>query len=257
MWKTVIVSVAALALGFPVAEGWAAELVIFSTGSMSEPVKEIGEAFTHATGHKLSYVIGTTGALQRRLRAGEHSDVIAISAEGAEPLAQEGRYSGARSDFARSVIAIAVKAGTHLPDISTPDAFKQAMVNAKSISISDPALGSISGVYLLSLFEKMGIAEDMKRKTVIKPVGTEVATAVAQGEAEIGVTFRSELTPNKGVTVAETFPTAIQSPTLYVIGVASTTKVQDAARAFVAFALTPDSQAKLKELGVEPAARPR
>jgi molybdate transport system substrate-binding protein len=257
MWKTVIVSVAALALTFPVTESRAAELVIFSTGSMSEPVKEIGEAFTHATGHTLSYVVGTTGALQRRLRAGEQSDIIAISEEGAEPLAQEGRFAGPREPFARSVIAVAVKAGHRLPDISTPEAFKQAMMSARSISISDPALGSISGVYLLSLFERMGIAEDMKRKTVIRPVGTEVATAVANGEAEIGVTFRSELTPNKGVTVAETFPAAIQSPTPYVIGVSSSAKAPDAARAFVAFALTADSQAKLKVLGVEPAARRR
>ncbi len=122
-------------------------------------MKEIGEEFMHKTGHKLSYVIGTTGALQTRLRAGEHADVIAISAEGADALAKEGRFSGAREPFARSVIAIAVKAGTPMPDISTPDKFKQTMLNAKSISISDPAQTSISGVYLLSLFEKMGIAE--------------------------------------------------------------------------------------------------
>ena len=212
MWKTSILAAAALALLLPAAESQAAGLVIFSTGSMSEPMKEIGEAFTNSTGHKLSFVIGTTGALQGRLRAGELSDVIAISAEGADALAKEGRFAGAREPFARSVIAIAVKAGGRMPDISTPEMFKQAMVNAKSISISDPALGSLSGVYLLSLFEKLGIADEMKRKTVIKAVGTEVATAVANGEAEIGVTFRSELMPNKGVAVAPTFPEAIQSP---------------------------------------------
>jgi len=256
MWKTVSVSVAALGLLFAAAETRAADLVIFSTGSMSEPMKEIGEEFMHRTGHKLSYVIGTTGALQTRLRAGEHSDVIAISAEGADALAKEGRFSGAREPFARSVIAIAVKAGTRLPDISTPDAFKQAMLNAKSISISDPALSSISGVYILSLFEKMGIAEQMRPKILIKPVGIEVATAVANGEAEIGVTFRSELMPSKGVTVSETFPEAIQSPTLYVVGVSSTAKAVDGARAFAAYTLTPESQAKLKPIGVEPAARP-
>lgn len=253
MQKSLLVAVALLAFG---SQSRAADLVVFSTGSMSEPMKEIGEEFMHHTGHKLTYVIGTTGALQTRLRAGEHSDVIAISAEGADALAKEGRFSGAREPFARSVIAIAVKAGTRMPDISTPDKFKQAMLNAKSISISDPALSSISGVYILALFEKMGIAEEMKRKTLIKPVGIEVATAVAKGEAEIGVTFRSELMPNKGVTVSETFPEAIQSPTLYVVGVSSTTKAAEAARAFAAYTLTPESQAKLKPIGVEPAARP-
>ena len=116
-----------------------------------------------------------------------------------------------------------------MPDISTPDKFKQTMLKAKSISISDPAQTSISGVYLLSLFETMGIAEEMKRKTVVKPVGIQVATAIANGEAEIGVTFRSELLPNKGVTVSETFPEAIQSPTLYVVGVSSDAKDTDAA----------------------------
>jgi molybdate transport system substrate-binding protein len=255
MWKTSFVVAGLLAVLLS-AESRAAELVIFSTGSMSEPMKEIGEEFMHKTGHKLSYVIGTTGALQMRLRAGEHSDVIAISAEGADALAKEGRFLGAREPFARSVIAIAVKKGTRMPDISTPDKFKQTMLNAKSISISDPALSSISGVYILSLFEKMGIADVMKHKTLIKPVGTEVATAVANGEAEIGVTFRSELMPNKGVTVSETFPEAIQSSTLYVVGVSSDAKDKEAARAFVAYTLTPESQAKLKPIGVEEAARP-
>ena len=82
MLKTSLAVVAAFALSLST-ESRAAELVIFSTGSMSEPMKEIGEAFMHKTGHKLSYVIGTTGALQARLRAGEHADAIAISAEGA------------------------------------------------------------------------------------------------------------------------------------------------------------------------------
>jgi len=252
MSKAIVVA-ASLALMVS-AESRAAELVIFSTGSMSEPMKEIGEAFMHKTGHKLSYVIGTTGALQARLRAGEHADAIAISAEGADALANEGRFLGAREPFARSVIAIAVKAGAPMPDISTPDKFKQTMLKAKSISISDPAQTSISGVYLLSLFETMGIAEEMKRKTLVKPVGIQVATAIANGEAEIGVTFRSELLPNKGVTVSETFPEAIQSPTLYVVGVSSDAKDKDAARAFVAYTLTAESQAKLTPIGVEPAA---
>jgi molybdate transport system substrate-binding protein len=253
MSKAIVVA-ASLALMVSTAESRAAELVIFSTGSMSEPMKEIGEEFMHKTGHKLSYVIGTTGALQSRLRAGEHADAIAISAEGADALAKEGRFSGAREPFARSVIAIAVKAGTPMPDISTADKFKQTMLKAKSISISDPAQTSISGVYLLSLFETMGIADEMKRKTLVKPVGIQVATAIAMGEAEIGVTFRSELMPNKGVTVSETFPEAIQSPTLYVVGVSSDAKDKEAARAFVAYALTAESQAKLKPIGVEPAA---
>jgi molybdate transport system substrate-binding protein len=254
MSRTSIVVAAALAFALSAAESRAAELVIFSTGSMSEPMKEIGEEFMHKTGHKLSYVIGTTGALQARLHAGEHADAIAISAEGGEALAKEGRFLGAREPFARSVIAIAVRAGTPMPDISTPDKFRQTMLNAKSISISDPKLTSISGVYLLSLFEKMGIAEEMKRKTLVKPVGIDVATAVAKGEAEIGATFRSELMPNKGVIVSETFPEAIQSPTLYVVGVSSDAKDKEAARAFVAYALTPESQAKLRPIGVEPAA---
>ena len=253
MLKTSLAVVAAFALSLST-ESRAAELVIFSTGSMSEPMKEIGEAFMHKTGHKLSYVIGTTGALQARLRAGEHADAIAISAEGADALANEGRFLAAREPFARSVIAIAVRAGAPMPDISTPDKFKQTMLKAKSISISDPAQTSISGVYLLSLFETMGIAEEMKRKTVVKPVGIQVATAIANGEAEIGVTFRSELLPNKGVTVSETFPEAIQSPTLYVVGVSSDAKDTDAARAFVAYTLTAESQAKLRPIGVEPAA---
>ena len=230
----------------------AAELTIYATGSMEVPLHQLGEEFTRSTGHKLNFVLGTTGVVLNKLQTGK-ADVIVISAEAADKLQMDGRLLAAtRADVARSLLGVGVKKGTTAPDISTSDAFKQAVIKARSIAYPDPALGATSGVYIESLFKRLGIADEAKRKTMVKPVGAEVANAVAKGEVELGLTFISEFVSNAGVTIVGPFPDAIQNPTLYTAGVAAESANPEAARAFVTFVTRRESAAKLKALGVEP-----
>jgi molybdate transport system substrate-binding protein len=232
----------------------AAELKIMATGSMAEPLKELGEAFAHKTGHSLTFSLGTTGVVMNKIKGGEKSDVIVISAEAADALERDGTIlASTRADVANSLLGVAVKKGAPLPDIATPEAFKNAVLSARSISYPDPKLGATSGVYIESLFEKLGIAGPAKAKATVKPIGAQVADAVAKGEIELGLTFLSELVPNKEITLAGPFPDAIQNPTLYTAAVSSGSANAQAARAFVAYIASAEAAGTLKAAGVAPA----
>ena len=251
MWKT---SLFALALGAPLlaASAQAAELTVFATGSMADPLKEVGEDFTHRSGHTLKFVLGTTGAVMNRLKAGEKGDVIVISVEAADALQKDGKFlPGTRTDVANSLFGATVKAGAPLPDISTPEAFKKAVLAARTISYPDPIAAAASGGYLESLFRRLGIVDEARKKAQLKPMGVAVGEAVAKGEAELGLSFASEFVANKNLKVA-IFPDAIQKPSLYTGGVFSDSKNADAAKAFLAFVTSPPAQVKLKAAGVDP-----
>ena len=252
-----IAALAALTILIGSARANAAELIVYATGSMEVPLHQLGEEFTRETGHTLTFVLGTTGVVMNRLKTGK-ADVIVISAEAADALQKEGRLIAAtRTDISRSLLAVAVKKGASLPDISTQDAFRRAVLAARSISYPDPALGATSGVYLESLFQRLGIADDAKRKTAVKPVGAAVADAVAKGEIELGLTFLSELIANPGVTVVGPFPESIQNAILYTAGVAVESQNAEVARAFIAFITSANANPKLKALGVDPVTKTR
>ena len=256
--KSVVAMVCVSTLFFVMSEARAVELRVLATGSMAEPLKELGEEFTHKTGHTLTFSLGTTGVVLNKLKGGEKADVIVISAEAADALQKDGRLIAAtRADVANSLLGVAVKKGAAAPDISTPDAFKRAVQGARSISYPDPSLGATSGVYIESLFRNLGIADEAKTKTTVKPIGAQVADAVAKGDIELGLTFLSELVPNKGVTVVGPFPNAIQNPTLYTAGVMSDSANADAARALVAFITSAAAAPVLQAAGVAPARKSR
>jgi molybdate transport system substrate-binding protein len=122
IWK---ISLLALAVSAPlvVSPACAVELTIFATGSMADPLKDVGEDFTHRTGHTLRFSLGTTGVVLNKLKAGEKGDVIVISDEAADALQKEGKIvPGSRKDVARALFAVVVKANAPTPDISTPEA---------------------------------------------------------------------------------------------------------------------------------------
>ncbi len=233
----------------------AAELSVYATGSMAEPLRQLGEEFTRATGNTLKFELGTTGVVMNKLKTGK-ADIIFISADAADALERDGRLvKQTRTDVARSLLGVAVKRGAKAPDISTADAFRKAVLAARSIAYPDPKLGATSGVYIEGLMKRLGIDAQTRSKTVVKPVGADVADAVAGGEADLGLTFLSELVANPGVAIVGPFPEAIQNPTLYTAGVAAESTKAAQARAFIAFVTSPAARAKLKALGVDPVAK--
>ena len=230
-----------------------AEVRVFVGGAMTGPVKEAGAAFARTSGRDVVYVSDTTGALQKRLAAGEKADLVVVTGSAMDSLQQENRVvAGSRVDLARALIGVGVRAGASSPDLSTPDAFKAALLRARSVSYVNPASGGTSGTYFEGLLQRMGIADVMKAKTVYRTQGSEVAAAVARGEAELGITFTSELQPNPGVKVAGTLPASIQLPTIYSAAVATGAANADAARAFLSMLAGAEGRAALTHAGLEP-----
>jgi len=245
MKKPVLMLTTVLVLFAP--SGASAQLRLLVGGAMAEPVKKVGANF------KNNLTTDTSGALQNKLRAGEKADVIIVSAPAMDALEKENRIlPGTRVDLARGLIGVGVRAGAKAPDLSSAAAFKNAMLAAKSISYVDPKAGGTSGTYIAGLFQKMGIAQEMQSKTVFRNQGSEVADAVAKGDAEIGITFTSEMITNKGVKLAGTLPDAIQLPTIYAGAVPAGAPNPDGGRTFLKALKAPAGLAAIKEAGLEP-----
>jgi molybdate transport system substrate-binding protein len=230
-----------------------AQLKLLVGGAVTEPVKKVDAELAKKSGHRADLTSDTSGALQNKLRAGEKADVIIIASPAMDALEKEKRIvPGTRVDIARGLIGVGMRAGAKAPDLSSPEAFKKAMLAAKSVSYVDPKAGGTSGTYMAGLFQKMGIAQEMQKKTVFRNQGSEVADAVAKGDAEFGITFTSEMTSNKGVKLAGTLPDAIQLPTIYSGAVPVGAPNPDAARAFLQAMKAPAGIAAIKEAGLEP-----
>jgi molybdate transport system substrate-binding protein len=137
-----------------------------------------------------------------------------------------------------------------MPDISTPEAFKRAMLAAQSIGATDPAHGGSSGIWLVGLFERLGIADQVKDKMVLGKIGRDVGLAVATGRAELGITFTSEFVPIEGTRVVGPLPREIGFLNVYSAAIAKNGAAEPA-RAFLNFLTSPSSKARFKTFGLE------
>lgn len=159
----------------------AADIKVLSTFGMKEVLSDIAPQFQRETGHRLVTQYGSSTGLKRQIEAGEAFDVAIITPTIIDELAEHGRIAaGTRATIARSGIAVAVRAGAPKPDISSVDAFKQALVNAKSVTYT---LGGPTAVHLAKVLARLGIAEEMKAKSRPEQTPGRVAQAVANGEA--------------------------------------------------------------------------
>ena len=193
-----------------------AQLKLLVGGAMTEPAKKVGAGF------KNNLTTDTSGALQNKLRAGEKADVIIVAAPTMDALEKENRIvPGTRVDLARGLIGVGMRPGAKAPDLSSADAFKKSMLAAKSVSYVDPKAGGTSGTYINGLFQKMGIAQEMQKKTVFRNQGSEVADA-------------------------------IQLPTIYTGAVPTGAPNPDGGRAFLKALKAPAGVAAIKEAGLEP-----
>ena len=247
-WSLVVMLLLAFA---PAASG--AELAVFITGSMIDPFEQLAEDFTHATGNTLRFSSATTGGVLAKLEAGERADVVVVTAEAAARLEQAGTVvAGTRTPVASSVFGVVVKAGAPPPDVSTPDAFKQVVLSARTISYPDPVVATVSGGYIESVLEQLAIKDVTRDKAQLKPMGYLVGEAVQRGDAELGLSFMSEFMADERLAVVP-FPAELQKPQLYSIAVLAGSAHADAARALIAFVTSPAARIKLAAAGVVPA----
>jgi molybdate transport system substrate-binding protein len=246
-------AMAALCLALASAPAFAAELKVISAGAVRGLIAEIIDDYSHQTGQKFDFTIGTTGQLRSIIASGQHADLIIVATPLMEELEKTGKLtSGSRADLGRVGIGIAIREGAAVPDVATPDALKQALIAVRTIAYTNPAEGGTSGIYFSGLTERMGIGEAIKQKAVLTRGGREAAIEVAEGRAEMAVIYVSEAIAVKGVKVAGLLPEALQDYSTYAAAIPASSTDPAAARAFISALASPAMAQRWRANGFDP-----
>jgi molybdate transport system substrate-binding protein len=228
----------------------AADLKLLTAGAFKSVALELVPEFEKKTGHKVTVANDTAGGVARRVREGEYVDVVVITPAAMGPLLGNKLVESSAKPLARVGIGVAVKQGAPLPDISTVDAWKKSLLAARAISYTDPASGGTAGTYLANLFEKLGIAAELKPKTVLVKGGL-AGEKLLTGEADIAMQPSSELLAVPGTVLVGPIPLDVQTYILYAGAVSAGARDQAAADALLAALRGPDTAAVLKKKGME------
>jgi molybdate transport system substrate-binding protein len=232
----------------------AADVTVVSGGAFKQVLTALIAQYEKETGNNVTATYQTVGQHLALIRDGkEQFDVAILTPEALDGLAKDGKVvPGSRADLAKTGVGVVVKAGAPLPDISTDEAFKRALLAAKSVAYIDPKAGGSSGIYVDGLLQRLGIADQVRAKAVLVQGGA-VADHIADGEAEIGVHQISEILPVAGVTLVGPLPADIQNFTTYSAGLGAAAEDPAAAKEFVTFLTGPHATAIFKAKGMEPA----
>ena len=250
--RMVALSAAALLVA---AAASAQEVHVVTSGGFTEAYKQLAPRFERDTHIKVVSAFGasmgaTPDAIPNRLNRGEPIDVIILAAPGLDELIKQGKVdASSRVDLVRSLIAMAVRTGAPKPDISTVDAFKRTLLQAKSVGSSDSA----SGVYLRTvLFPRLGVAEQLKPKSKVIEAYERVGDAVARGDVEIGFQQVSELRPVPGITIVGPLPEGAQQVTIFSAAIVRGAKNAAAGKRLIAFLSSPAVAPVVEQTGLEP-----
>ena len=231
----------------------AAEIKLLGGSAVTPVMADLVPRFEQSSGHKvISDLDGAIGAMTERIMKGESADVAIVSGAQIDALVRGSRVlAGSRVDLAKVGVGVFVRKGAPKPDIGSVEAFKRAMTAAKSIGYNDPAAGAPVSLYLIKLFEHLGIADEMKVKTTVFKQRSERFGAVARGDVEIGFNQISEIVATPSVDLVGPLPAAIQRYTLFASGIVASGKEQDAGRAFVSYIASQGAKAIWKAKGFE------
>jgi molybdate transport system substrate-binding protein len=228
----------------------AAEIKVLTAGAFKQVLLALLPDFEKQSGHAVRIENDTVGALSKRIEGGETFDLAVLTPGAIDKLA--GKFApGSRVNLARVGIGVVVKEGTPKPDISSVEAFKKALLTAKSIAYIDPAAGGSSGIYVSGLLDRLGIAAEVKGKSKLI-AGGAVAEHIAKGEAELGIHQISEILPVKGITLVGPLPADIQSYTTYAGAIGANATAGEAAKELLRMLTSPAAASVLRAKGMEP-----
>ena len=248
MKPTAIVVAAAALLLSSVAH--AADVRLLASGALKEAYLELLPDFEKVSGHRVTAVWSSTTDIQRRVMAGEVADLIILGNAGAEELLRQGKLVGSTlAVLAKSGIYVAVRSGAPIPDISSVDALKNSVLTARSVAYSEGA----SGTYLVVMFQRLGIYEQVKLKASIAKANEPVGDKLVRGEADIGFHQLSELIPVKGIQIVGPLPSELQYITAFSGAIHRDAKEPNAAKALIEFLLAPAVGQSIKKHGLDPA----
>jgi len=230
----------------------AAELRVLTSVALTSALDEVAPLFEKATVHKLTIGYDLIANLRKRILEGETADVIILSRPVMEELQKQDKFAASGLvNVASTPVAVAARAGAPKPDISSVDAFKHTLLTARSIVYADPAKGGASGVYFARVLDRLGIAEQMKAKTILVP-GAQAAEVVARGEAELGIAQGSEIVPVSGAQLVGPLPGDLASMTVFTAAIGRESNAPEPAHALIRFLAGPEGASRLKAKGFEP-----
>jgi molybdate transport system substrate-binding protein len=229
----------------------AADVRILTTPALTEVWHELGPRF-EATGHKLTIVFASSGAIARRVNEGETADLLVSTPAGIDSLIKTGKViDGTNTAIASSGMGLAVLKGAPKPDISTPAAFRLALLAAKAVAYTDPSSGGASGVHMAKVLERLGIAGEVNARAKLGR-GVPAGSFVVNGEADIAIQQIPELLGVQGIEIVGALPGDLQNVTTFATGIPAGSAQAEAAKALVRFLQTPESAAVIKKHGLDP-----
>ena len=232
----------------------AAEIRALIALGFKDVTEDIGPKFEKASGHKLAVKFENFGAVLKMAQGSEAADIIIMPRRGIDTLLKDGNATkGSETDLARSEIVVFVRKGAPKPNVSTPDALKRSLLAAKSIAYSDPAAGGASAVHFAKVIDQLGIAKELKPKTITAKPGRDNGDLVAAGKAELGVNQLQVIMPVSGIEIAGPLPGDLQSVTVFTSAILARAKNAAAAQALVKFLRTPEAAKVIRAKGMNPA----
>ena len=225
-------------------------LKVLTTGAFKQVVVAVASDYEKRTGHKIDIQNDTAGAVTKRVTEGESFDVLVLTPSGLKTLASTGQVDGnSILPLAKVAIGVAVKQGAPLPALKTVEDFQATVRNARKVAIINPASGGSSGIYLEGLFQRMGMADEVKAKAVLVNGGL-VAEKIVTGEADLAIHQISEILPVAGVTLVGPLPEAIQNYTAYAGAVRANTPQKELANAFLQLFVSTQGKSIIREKGM-------
>jgi len=231
-----------------------ADIKVLSARAPQMALQKLFAEFTHASGHAVTPSYNTVGAIADRFKAGEAADLLILSPQALAALG-DALVPGSTAAIARAGLAVAIRRGAAAPDLSTPAAFRAALLAARRVSYSDPKAGGSAAAYFATLLGRLGIAEAVNANAALGRNGHHVAELVADGTCELGISFLSELVAIAGVAIAGPLPAELQNYTVYAGALPRASTRGEEARALMASLTRADAAAAWRAAGLEPAQR--
>jgi molybdate transport system substrate-binding protein len=248
MWSEIVVVAGCLMLAATSVN--AAEIAVIASTAMREVMAELVPMFERASGHKVAVSFLSGAVLPVKVKEGAQADLVVTTPQTIDDLVKAGKVvAGTRADFVHSGAGVAVRAGAAKPDIATPEAFKAALIAARTVGYSQGP----SGVHFMTVLERLGITDEVKAKGVVPPLGQRVGTLIAEGKAEIGVQQITELLQIPGIDFVGPLPDELKGcPIIYATATPTSAKEHDAAAALVRFLGSEQALPVIKKVGLNP-----
>ena len=227
------------------------DIKVLASIALTGALDDLAPVYEKKTENKLTLVYGLSVELKKRVEDGEAADLIILTRPMMEDLQHQGKVaSGSLVDLAGTPVAVVARAGAPKPDISSVDALKRTLLAVRSIVYADPAKGGLSGVYFAKVIDRLGIADQLKNKTILVP-GAQAPEVVAKGEAELGVAQGSEIVPVAGTQLVGPLPGELASTTVFTGGIGAASKSPEVIKTLIQFLTGPEAISRMKTNGFE------